>query len=73
MNQSDLQLDKTPLNFGKYRGLSPDEISETDPGYIVAISKTRKPAICSEWLLQSCKDEINSRTDDEEPELGDDE
>lgn len=69
MTDEDIKLDHTPLNFGKYRGLSPDELSETDPRYIVWIHKNIKPAPCSDWLAQLCKDEL-SYGDDTEEELG---
>ncbi len=59
MTSDDIALDKTPLTFGKYRGLSPDEISETDPGYIVWMYNTVKPKKCSNWLASVCKDEID--------------
>lgn len=59
MTRDEIALDKTPLTFGKYKGLIPDEISEFDPGYIVWLHRTVKPKKCSNWLASVCKDEID--------------
>ena len=36
-------LDHTPLTFGKYKGQTPDEISEHDPSYIVWLYNNISP------------------------------
>lgn len=59
MTSDDIAMDKTPLTFGKYRGQTPDEISEYDPGYIVWMHKTVKPQKCSDWLAGVCRDELD--------------
>ena len=55
MTEAELKLDKTPLTFGKYRGKTPDEISEIDPSYIVWMCKSIKDRpTCSEFLYECC-------------------
>lgn len=67
MTEEELKLDKTPLPFGKYRGMTPDEISEEDPSYIVWMYETIKPKRCSRFLYSVCKDE--NMGDDTETEI----
>lgn len=55
MNSAELKLDKTPLNFGKYRGLTPDEVSEVDPSYIVWMYEKYSPKRCSNFLYTACQ------------------
>ncbi len=55
MTEAELKLDKTPLTFGKYRGKTPDEISEIDPSYIVWMCKSIKDRpTCSQFLYECC-------------------
>lgn len=56
-SSKDIDLDHTPVTFGKYKGQTPDEISEHDPSYIVWMYRTVKPTPCSEWLMEVCADE----------------
>lgn len=66
MDSHDIDTDHTPLNFGKYKGLTPDEISEFDPEYIVWAWKSVHPRISSYWLYQTCKDDLrDGDTEDE--------
>lgn len=59
MTSDEITLDKTPLTFGKYKGIAPDEISEFDPVYIVWMYETIKPKKCSAWLYSVCRDELD--------------
>ena len=60
MNENDLKLDKTPLNFGKHRGKTPDEISEIDPSYIVWMyEKIKNRPTCSHFLYECCLCELD--------------
>lgn len=65
MTQDDLDIDKTPLSFGKYVGLTPDEISEFDPGYVVWLYRTVSPRRCSAWLYEVCLNEKVEDGDDD--------
>ena len=64
MTEEDLPLDETPLTFGKYKGMTPDEVSEQDPSYIVWMYETIKPKRCSYFLYQCCLG--NSKEEEEE-------
>ena len=56
LTQEDIALDHTPLRFGKYKGQTPDEISEHDPGYIVWMFDTIKDRKnCSQTLANACR------------------
>lgn len=49
-------LDHTPLTFGKYRGKTPNDVSESDPRYIVWLYETVKDRdTCSQLLYKECK------------------
>ena len=64
MTEEELALDKTPLTFGKYRGMTPDEVSEHDPSYVVWMYETIKPKKCSSFLYESCMRDL--KPDEEE-------
>lgn len=55
MTSEEIDLDHTPLTFGKYKGQTPDEVSESDPAYIVWMYNNIKPKKCSAWLAEACK------------------
>lgn len=63
MSDLDLDLDNEPLRFGKYKGQTPEEIAEHDPGYIVWLYDTIKPRLCSKELALAC--ESDEREDDD--------
>lgn len=50
-------LDFTPLKFGKYKGVTPESISEEDPEYIVWMWEEGLRH-CSEALYRDCKQEV---------------
>ena len=56
MTEAELRLDKTPLNFGKHMGKTPDEISEIDPSYIVWMyERIQNRPTCSHFLYECCR------------------
>lgn len=63
---SDEELDHTPMTKGKYgparRGkpMSPNDIAEVDPGYLVWAYETWSPKPCSFVLYRECKSEIDA-------------
>ena len=69
MNSNQLDLDHTPLTFGKYKGQTPDEISEHDPSYVVWLYNNIKPHKCSEWLKKVCEQEQYYDEDDDTDEI----
>ena len=64
-------LDHTPLTFGKYKGQTPDEISEHDPQYIVWMYNTVRPHKCSKWLKEACEYDVryDEGSDDDTDEI----
>lgn len=62
----ELDLDHTPLTFGKHRGETPDEISEYDPAYVVWIYNNIKPHPCSSWLAERCKEDMQYPNEEED-------
>ena len=60
-----MDLDLTPLKFGKYKGQTPEEIAEHDPSYIQWMYDTIKPPPCSKELALACEQDER----DEEDEL----
>ena len=64
-------LDHTPLTFGKYKGQTPDEISEHDPSYIVWMYNTVRPHKCSKWLKEACEYDVryDEGSDDDTDEI----
>jgi len=57
--KTDADLDETPLSFGKYKGKTPDEISYTDPEYIVWCWESLDIKICSKAMYVFCKKECD--------------
>ena len=64
MDSSDLSLDHSRLTFGKYKGLTPDEVSEDDPSYIKWMYENIKPKKCSQWLYEVCVNQMAEDDDD---------
>lgn len=48
-------MDQTPLTFGKYKGQTPDEISEEDPSYIVWLFENVQ-GVCTRDLYLACSE-----------------
>lgn len=60
--------DNTPLHFGKYRGKTPDEISEFDPEYIVWAYNNLEVghSVITKGMYQYCKSAVREAFDDPE-------
>ena len=69
MDSSDLSLDHSRLTFGKYKRLTPDEVSEDDPSYIKWMYENIKPKKCSQWLYEVCVNQMAEDDDDDTAEL----
>lgn len=53
-----INLDDTPLTFGKYKGMTPKDVARIDPSYVVWMSDTIAARQCSDKLVQYCKRRI---------------
>ena len=54
----DETLDHTPLTFGRYKGLTPNEVSARDPNWLVwAYSNVKNKKVCSKLLCDACEAE----------------
>lgn len=62
-------IDDTPFPFGKYKGLTPNQVAEEDPSYIVwAYENIKNYTTCTALLYKAClqdRDE-GDYADDEE-------
>lgn len=56
----DFDEDNIPLTFGKYKGESPNDIAEHDPGYVVWLYEN-KPELVSRTLAVACDQESGER------------
>lgn len=65
-------LDSIPLKFGKYRGKSPAEIAEEDPGYLVWAYEKISPKPCSKALYLVCEISLNEMIDEAHEFMRDD-
>lgn len=70
MKADDL-LDHSPLKQGKYKGQTPDEVSEHDPSYVVWMYANWTPKPCSKLLAESCKSDLETEEYDEDDNLKD--
>lgn len=55
--KSDEELDHTPLKQGKYKGQTPSQVAEHDPGYIVWMSEHFTEKLVSDLLARTCLEE----------------
>lgn len=62
LNETDFDLDEKPISFGKHKGLTPTEIAEVDPQYLIWAYETFELKPCSYLLYEAC------RLDEEENE-----
>lgn len=58
------QLDKIPLQFGKWAGKTPNEIADLDPGYVVWLYDECTPQRCSRALYLACDEKYGKQTED---------
>lgn len=54
MNPHKMTIDNKPIGIGKYRYLTPNEVAEDDPGYIVWLYDNLFPRRCSKALRDAC-------------------
>lgn len=57
--KKDEALDHKPMEFGKYKGRTPSEIADFDPGYIVWLYNSIDPKRCSRLLADACEEDLN--------------
>lgn len=55
---SDEELDHTPVNFGQYKGQTPSQIAEHDPGYLVYMASNKSEKFVSDTLVNDCIKEL---------------
>jgi len=65
-------IDETPLTFGKYKGISPNKISEYDPKYLVWAYENTSQIVCSKELYEACYEACYEDLIDYESEKMDD-
>jgi len=56
-------VDYTPVPFGKFMDMSPVQIANIDPSYIVWMYRTVKGHHCSETLYQLCLNTVDDKDD----------
>lgn len=61
-----MNLDLVPLSFGKYKGMTPEQIADQDPGYIVWLYDHHHPQVCTKTLMLACADEMDEQDEPEE-------
>ncbi len=64
LTKEQLHIDETPLIFGKYRGRTPDWISERDPSYIIWMWEEFDNPPCSRALYRWCCADIDGDSED---------
>lgn len=52
-------LDHSPIIKGQYKGMTPSEVSEKDPNYLVWMYDNWSQKPCSALLYKACSDEVN--------------
>lgn len=55
---SDEELDHAPLPVGQYKGQTPSQIAEHDPGYLLYLAQKADWKVASEVLLRDCEGEV---------------
>lgn len=68
---NNIDIDNIALSFGKYKGQTPNEIGNTDPGYIVWLYENLENKVCSNELYKAC--EMDRENDDSMKPAFDDE
>lgn len=64
-----IDIDDLPLKFGKHEGLTPNEIAELDPDYIIWMYENIDPPPCSSDLVMAAELELVEKADAEEYQL----
>lgn len=68
-----IDIDAVPLGFGKYKGQTPNDIGNADPGYIVWLYENLESKVCSKELYKACEMDRESTVDDSMKPAFDDE
>jgi len=56
------ELDHQPMTFGKYKGKTPEWVSENDPAYLIwAFDTVKDKPVCSKALYVDCKNDIEEQ------------
>lgn len=58
--------DITPLSFGKYKGLTPNQVAAQDPEYVCWMYENVKPVPCTKELALDCQFDSDDRAAGEE-------
>jgi len=58
-----MKIDNTPLTFGKYKGITPSYLAETDPSYLIWAYRNVKPIPCSPALAADALRLLHQRYD----------
>ena len=71
MIETIVDIDEQPLTFGKYQGITPEQMAEKDPEYILWLYDSMKEKLCSRPLRELCAMDIRESAqswsfDDEE-------
>ena len=53
-----VHINDTPLTFGKYKGITPNEIAGYDPQYLVWAYENTKQKVCNKDLYESCCEDV---------------
>lgn len=62
-------IDEIRLSFGKYKGLTPHEVAEIDPSYVVWMHTTVNPAPCSKELRLACEQDVREYEEEKKQDL----
>ena len=54
-------MDELPLTFGKYKGQTPEKITEHDPSYIVWLNENVRPQRVSKELAEACEWDVREK------------
>jgi hypothetical protein len=72
MTQMPDTVDHLPLTFGKHVGKTPDQISETDPKWLIwAYENIKGRTVCSKTLYNACCEDDSSIDWGEHDDAGD--
>lgn len=60
MDTYSIPNDNLPLEFGKYKGFTPNEIAEHDPHYMIWVYENITNQVVSRNLVDRCRSAITS-------------
>lgn len=71
MTKLNFSPDTSPLNFGKYRGSTPEHVATVDPGYLVWAYENVGKHVCSRSLYVAASDAADRERDEDRDEYFD--